>query len=199
MKNLIIAILIFLTACAPSEGQVQTAIARTEAARPTATGIRLPTETSTQTVTQTPTLTATLTPTITPTNTNTPESTSTPAPTMTLFPTSTPTPRPTPILLKGVNGVVVDINKWRGAALMKISYKGGGSFSIKNYAENGELIDRIVSKSGNYEGNVPLDIASGDQTARLEINSSGGTWEISILPFNGDNVRVVAPPGKDQR
>jgi hypothetical protein len=85
LKNLIIAILIFITACTPSEGQVQTAIAKTEAAKPTAT--------AKITETPRPTATETFTPTATVTQTPIPTATKTPTPTMSPTPTITSTPQ----------------------------------------------------------------------------------------------------------
>lgn len=80
---------IFLVGCSgepatPSVAMVQTAIAATEAANPTATN------------TPTNTVTPTNTPTFTPTPTETPQPTETPRPTKTPNPTNTPRPTPTP-------------------------------------------------------------------------------------------------------
>ena len=81
-----------LSACTTSESAIQTAIAQTEAAKPT--------ETETPKPTNTPTLTFTPEPTITPTNTQTP------SPTFTETPTDTPEP---PSIEERI------IGKWSGA------------------------------------------------------------------------------------
>jgi hypothetical protein len=62
----------FLSACIPSELKIQTAIAQTEAANPTATNTATPEPTATETPTTTPTLTQTCTPTLTNTRTPSP-------------------------------------------------------------------------------------------------------------------------------
>lgn len=76
-KILFVLLVVILTACAPSQSAVETAIHQTQLALPT------------DTATITPTYTATFTPTFTPTNT--PTATPTPKPTKTRKPTLTPT------------------------------------------------------------------------------------------------------------
>ncbi len=79
MKKTIIPLLmagVFLSACTASEAQILTAIAETEAAKPTSTDTTLPTSTQTDT----------------PTPTHTPTETATPTPTATFTATPSPTP-----------------------------------------------------------------------------------------------------------
>lgn len=91
MRKLILLVLAacFLAACTPSEGSVQTAIAQTAAAQPTATETQRPTSTTTSTPTSTPTITPTWTP----------SPTETPVPTKTRTPTSTPLPALSEVLI----------------------------------------------------------------------------------------------------
>jgi hypothetical protein len=78
MKHLAacLALVLLLAACAPSQGAVQTAIAQTQAAMPSATpspsATSSPTATFTATITLTPTITSSPTMTFTPTNSPTP-------------------------------------------------------------------------------------------------------------------------------
>ena len=109
-----VGILIF-TACAPSANAINTAIAQTQAANPTATITAplptltitttqtytrtitfAPTRTNTPTITNTPTVTFTATITSTPTKTSTPTQTPSNTPTRTFTPSRTPTATFTP-------------------------------------------------------------------------------------------------------
>jgi hypothetical protein len=183
----VITLSFILSSCqtaTPDAFVIQTAIAQTQVALPTLTFTPIPTDT----------------PTTVPTETSTPLPTSTPKPTNTLAPTDTPeptitmTPAPKPITFKGTGSNVVDVKKWAGAALIKISYKGGSNFVIYNYDANGKRINLLVNTIGNYEGLRPLDFADGNETARLEIKSSG-TWEITLLPPVPGTIKILDIPG----
>ncbi len=91
----LLLVALILAACTPSEAVIQTAIAETEASKPTSTMI--PTETVI------PTVTSTLTKTSTPTRTATPTKTAT----RTALPTSTPTVTNTPPLPEEVTATAV--------------------------------------------------------------------------------------------
>ncbi len=82
MRQLLFLTCLALTACQPSVEAIQTAIAQTESARPTATFTLLPSPTPSPVDTPTPSLTPTIT--LTPTPSETP--TITPTPTVTLPP-----------------------------------------------------------------------------------------------------------------
>ncbi len=79
---LITVAIMLLAACTPSEATIQTAIAQTEAAKPTSSFTPASTDTPTVTFTLSPTftLTSSLTPSLTPSNTITPSATATNTP-----------------------------------------------------------------------------------------------------------------------
>jgi hypothetical protein len=118
----------------------------------------------------------------TPKPTDTPLPTNTPRPTNTPQPTATDTPVPEPIVISGSGDDVVDIDKWSGPAILRITYHGGSNFVVWNYGTDGEKIDLLVNTIGSYEGTRPLDFMDDEFTTRFQIESSG-QWEITILPF----------------
>jgi hypothetical protein len=153
-----------------------------------------PTATSEPTSAPEPTATATLTP--------TPEPTNTPAPTPTPEPTSTPTPEPTatpipqPVVYSGNGDNVVDIQKPGDPGDPVIAYIRGNAesrhFAVENFGATGEQIDLLVNTTEPYEGIVPIDFSSDEQTTRLQITSSG-EWYIEIRPLS--TARRVSVPG----
>jgi hypothetical protein len=153
-----------------------------------------PTATSEPTSTPEPTATATLTP--------TPEPTNTPAPTATPEPTSTPTPEPTatpapqPVVYSGSGDNVIDVQKPGGPDAAVVAYiRGNGEsrhFAVENFDANGEQIDLLVNTTDPYEGIVPVDFRSGEQTTRLQISASG-EWYIELRPLA--SVRRASVPG----
>lgn len=169
-KFLIVILAISLLSCSPTPDQIQSAIELTQEALPT----------NTITNTDIPTETATVT--YTPEPTSTPEPTNTPKPTNTPIPTATPTPLPEPIILTGETDSVVDLDKWRGPAIVRITYTGSGNFAIKNYGANNERYSLLVNTIGNFEGTVPIDFADSEQTVRFEV-SARGPWEVNVLPL----------------
>ena len=136
--------------------------------------------------------TATPRPTDTPHPTNTPKPTNTPRPTNTPAPTLTPTPIPEPIILNGNGDSVVDMEKWSGPAIARITYTGSRNFAVWNYDSNGEKIDLLVNIIGRYQGTVPIDFLDNQHTARFEVNASG-QWEIQVLPLS--EIRREQIPG----
>ncbi|HYI14231.1 MAG TPA: hypothetical protein VEX37_02495 [Thermomicrobiales bacterium] len=154
----------------------------------------VPTATSEPTSTPEPTATATLTPTPAPTNT--------PAPTATSEPTSTPTPEPTatpapqPVVYSGSGDNVIDIQKPGGADAAVVAYVRGNAesrhFAVENFGASGEQIALLVNTTDPYEGIVPMDFRSGEQTTRLQITSTG-EWYIEIRPLS--TVRHSGAPG----
>jgi hypothetical protein len=95
-------------------------------------------------------------------------------------------------VLTGSGDNVVDIQKWAGAAIAKITHTGGGNFAIWNDAANGEHIDLLVNVIGNYQGTVPVDFLDREFTTRFEI-TAGGEWRIEVLPFS--MARMESIPG----
>jgi hypothetical protein len=151
-------------------GTIETAIAQTEAAKPT--------------------------------NTFTPEpsSTFTPEPTFTIKPSATNTVQPTateiveePIHLSGTGDAVVDIEKWLGAGIAKITYSGSSNFIVENYDKDNKRIDLLVNEIGTYEGTVPIDFFDSEQTSRFVITSSGD-WEIDVLSIQSARLILSAGP-----
>jgi hypothetical protein len=156
------------------------ACAQTSAPAPEATPAPLPSNTSVPA------------PTSSPAPTNTPLPTDTPRPTNTPPPTSTNTPLPEPIVFSGSGDNVVEVQKWSGPAILRISYAGSSNFVVWNYGADGEKIDLLVNTIGTYEGTRPLDFLDSEFTTRLQIESSG-QWEITILPLI--QVRTELVPG----
>lgn len=133
-------------------------------------------------------------PTNTPAPTNTPEPTSTPAPTDTPVPTPTPTPPPEPIELSGTGDSVVDIDKWSGPAVVRIS--GNASqrhFAVISYDAQGNRLDLLVNTTNPYEGVRPLDFFQNQHTSRFEISATG-PWQIEVLSLL-EGAPVVDIPG----
>jgi hypothetical protein len=129
-------------------------------------------------------------PTSPPPPTDTPLPTSTPRPTNTPVPTATDTPVPEPIYLSGSGDDVVDVDKWDGPAIARISYSGRSNFVVWNYGTDGDKIDLLVNTVGDYQGTRPLDFLDTEHTARFQVESSGD-WEISILPLSEIRAEVV--------
>lgn len=169
MKKLVFVLLLslILISCSPSEAQIQQAIQQTQEAKPTETEIP-----NTSTVTLSPT----------PEATNTPTITKTLKPTNTSRPTSTPTSPPEPIILSGTSDSVVDLDKWDGPAIARITHSGSRNFAVINYGANNDRYDLLVNTIGNYEGTLPIDFLDDEHTQRFEVTASG-EWEIIILPI----------------
>ncbi len=178
MKRWLIGMLFFLTACGPSQGQIQTAIAQTQAALPTAT------------------LPPTLAPSNTPKPTNTPvppTSTPTPRPTATPAPTETATVEPTPIVLTGKGDAVVDIQKNADAEIVHITgNKGRRFFSVENLDADNQTLDLLVDTTDVYDGVRPLDF-DGRQTVRFKVQAVGA-WQIEVKPVT--QARRLDAPGE---
>ena len=110
-----------------------------------------------------------------PSNTPRPENTSTTAPTNTAA--------PKPITLTGNGDDIVDFGKWEGAAIGVFTYSGSSNFIVRSFDDEGEYVDLLINTIGSYQGTVPIDFASDEQTSRLEIKASG-PWEVQILPLS---------------
>jgi hypothetical protein len=153
-----------------------------------------PTATSEPTSTPEPTATATLTPTAEPTNT--PAPTATPEPTSTPTPEPTATPAPQPAVYSGSGDNVIDVQKPGGPDAAVVAYIRGNAearhFAVENFGANGEQINLLVNTTDPYEGIVPVDFRSGEQTTRLQISASG-EWYIELRPLA--SVRRASAPG----
>jgi hypothetical protein len=175
MKNQIATILVIaflIVGCQPSESAIQTAMAETQAALPTAT----------------------LIPTKIPTNTAKP--TNTPKPTDTPEPTATNTPSPQPLTFTGSGDSVVDIStKWEGPALLHIiGPTVHDNFAVWTYDTSGDK-DLIINTIGAYDGRIPIQLSDRDlPVVTLEIEA-GGEWTVEILPISKEFVEILEAPG----
>jgi hypothetical protein len=93
----------------------------------------------------------------------------------------------------GSGDQVVDVEKWDGPALVRITHSGGGNFAVWNYGPNNERIDLLVNTIGSYAGTLPLDWLDNEDTVRFQV-TAGGTWEIHIDPF--ETMRRENVPGR---
>lgn len=169
MKKILPVLAFLLVACGPSQGQIETAIAQTQAAAPTATSV--PTETPKPTATLVPTETATLA----PTKTRKPTDTATTEPTA--------TPLPEPVVYEGTGDSIVDIKNPFGLAIIHIVGNSGSQyFGVKTYDASNNELDLLVNTGDPYDGVRPLDWEDGKKAARLEIKS-GGKWHVDISPL----------------
>jgi hypothetical protein len=88
----------------------------------------------------------------------------------------------------------VDIEKWPGPALARISgNQGGAHFAVTALNDAGESLDLLVNTVEPYSGTRPLDFTDGAHTARFEVAATGD-WQIEVLPVIG-NIEVVDVPG----
>ncbi len=173
MKRLLLVLGLLLPTCAPSQTQIETAIAQTVIAQVTPIS----------TATNTPEPTNTLKPTNTPQATNTPRSTNTPRPTRTPRPTLTPSPIPEPKVYEGRGDSILDVENPFGAAVIHITGNDAGSyFGVKNYDADNNQIDLLVNTTDPYDGYRPLDWLDAETTVRLGIEAVGN-WRIEISPL----------------
>lgn len=132
-------------------------------------------------------------PTDTPEPTNTPRPTRTPRPTDTPEPTLTPTPAPEPIILTGSGDDIVDVEKWPGPALARITGNSASAhFAVINYDADGNQIDLLVNTTDPYTGMRPLDLLDNQHTTRFEVMATGD-WTIEVLPFLENATQVEVP------
>jgi hypothetical protein len=133
--------------------------------------------------------------------TRTPVPLLTPTPTASFSPVATPTgsgtsPVATPagngLSFKGLGSSSVEMAKWDGPAVARITCTCDQIFSVASYNAQGVPVDVLVDTMGNYTGMVPIDFESGKYSTRLQITASG-SWEITVLPMS--EVPVVKLPG----
>jgi len=109
------------------------------------------------------------------------------------MPTPSPTPPPEPIVLTGSGDAIVDIEKWPGPALVRISGNSGGRhFAVINHDAAGTYLDLLVNTTAPYEGLRPLDFYDGIQTTRFEVTATGA-WQIEVLPLLESATRADVP------
>lgn len=161
-------LLLILSACAPSEGAVQTAIVKTQLAQPTAAA----------------SATKTVKPTLTKQPTRTPRPTRTPAPTKTI--TRTPTVEPTlaPVVFEGTGDQVIDL-KWVGAGFAKITgNQAGRHFAVIAHEKNGDDEELLVNTTEPYTGVVAFNLQDDQEAGLLEVKANG-PWKIEITDMSG--------------
>ena len=176
-------LVVILISCSPTEEQIQEAIEATNNA------VALQ---DAEVDTPSPSITATLKITFTPYISKTPKPTNTDWPTKTPNIKPTNTPKPEPIVLSGSNDSIVDLDKWNGPAIAKITYQGSSNFVVKNYGTSNEYYDLLVNTIGSYSGTVPIDFLDSEQTTRFEVKASG-PWEITVLELT--EIRIENIPG----
>ncbi len=174
-KLLVLGLLVcILCACSPTTEQIQKAIEQTQSA-----DLSSPSMSALQS-----TIVPSATRSSKPTNTPRPANTNTPEPTKTAAPKS--------IKISGSGDDIVDFVKWEGAAIGIFTNSGSSNFIVRSYDNEGEYVDLLINTIGTYQGTVPIDFASDEQTARLEIKSSG-QWKVQILPLS--SARTSTVPG----
>ena len=174
MRPILIACFLLLSACGVA---------------PAPTATPQPSPTTAPTATPIPPTATAIPPTATPIPpTATPAPTATPRPTATPLPTATPKPENTPIVISGKGDDVVNVNKWAGFAVMRVTATGASNFIVHGINRAGDT-DFLINTIGNYSGIVLLDTYDSDQTTRLEIKSAG-SWKFEILPM-GELVKTA--------
>lgn len=121
----------------------------------------------------------------------TPPSSATPSPTQTATPSVTPVIPQYPLVFSGTGARVLEVNKWSGPAIARITHTGLSYFEVESFDASGRHLEFLVDTIGDYSGTVPVDF---DQTAtrRLTINADG-TWGIQFLPVS--SAQMVPVPG----
>jgi hypothetical protein len=171
---LVLCLALLLVSCGgASEGEIQTAIAETESARPT--------EADTPSVENISTDMPKPSDTAVPTNTPRPTNTSQPTNTPTETPTNTPEPKI--IIFTGSGDSVVDLIKDDWPAILHITGNDASNhFAIRALDNNNELIDGLVNEIDPYDGYLPLDFREGEKTVRFQVIAKG-EWKIEVLPI----------------
>jgi len=84
------------------------------------------------------------------------------------------------------------VNKWRGPALIHLTYTGSDDFIAWNVNEKDSLLEFVLHINSDYSGTQVLDISDQEsfQTHYLEIHANGN-WTVEILSFEyGRKVNV---------
>lgn len=204
-KHILIILIILLTACTPATpdaGAIETAIAQTQAAQPTAippTETPVPTATldsfeltkqvnQTQNAAYQSTVEANATIfALTPSKTPTPQATKTPVPTA--------TPTFAPLILTGTGDSIVDVDLPDNfVGIVHITGNASSRyFGVSNLDANNEQIDLLVNTGDPYDGVRPLDFLKGEETVRFEVQAVG-EWTIEVLPISMIKAYPVTAP-----
>jgi hypothetical protein len=133
----------------------------------------------------------TIPPTVTASPSETPTPTATPTPTQTALPSITPIIPQYPLVFSGSGARVLEVNKWQGPAIARITHTGLSYFTVESFDASGRHLEFLVDTIGDYSGTLPVDF---DKTAtrRLTINADG-TWGIQFLPVS--SAQMVPVPG----
>lgn len=106
--------------------------------------------------------------------------------------TSTPTPE-SPISFSGNGNTIIDVNKWTGPAIARISNQSSiGQFSVASHELDG-TVRGLVDASGQYSGSILFDFINDEKTIQLEV-SSQGQWSIDILPLDYAQIGSINNP-----
>lgn len=131
-------------------------------------------------------------PAVTPLPIDTLAPTSTVTPTPTPSPTPTPTTPPIPLVFSGSGAKVLEIKKWAGPAIARLTHSGQSYFQVEAFDAGDRHIDFIVDGFGDYSGTVPVDFED-TATRRLTINADGA-WGIQILPLSSAQIAPIPGP-----
>ena len=89
---------------------------------------------------------------------------------------------------------VVDIEKWPGPALVRVTGNSAARhFAVTSYDAGGNQLELLVNTTDPYTGVRPLDFFDGQQTTRFEVIATGD-WQIEVLPIL-DYAAYVDVPG----
>lgn len=172
---------------APSEANVETALAETQSAQSISTSIGR-TQTAHANQTQNAAREAT-------SNAISTEIAS--RPTKTRTPTRTSTSIPEPLHYEGSGDDIVELDSsvasWQ-PALIHMEYGGSGNFIVWGYDAQGEHTDLLANIIGNYSGTRLLNISDNEITTRLSVEANS-SWTIDIFPFHFNYLTVVNVPG----
>jgi hypothetical protein len=106
--------------------------------------------------------------------------------------TSTPAPQ-NPISFSGNGNTIIDVNKWTGPAIARISNQSSiGQFSVASHELDG-TVRGLVDASGQYSGSILFDFINDEKTIQLEV-SSQEQWSIDILPLEDARIGSIDNP-----
>lgn len=106
-----------------------------------------------------------------------------PKPTNTPTVEPSPTPLPAPETHSGNGDSIVALN-WPSdtPAIVKITHSGSRNFAVWSINGENSKNDLLVNAIGKYNGTVPLNFSTGENTTRLQITADGA-WNISVQPL----------------
>ena len=92
-------------------------------------------------------------------------------------------------MFSGSGAKVLEIHKWPGPAIARITHTGQSYFTLESFDANGRHIEFLVDAIGAYSGTVPVDFEK-TQTRRITINADG-IWGVQILPLSSAQIAPV--------